>query len=207
MTFRKIRNPEEYSALVDKFLTARESLKQSVLQNKLGLNESEYQQTQIQQPTISAIEKLGEQQQSVLKQIQQPTVTAIEKLTEKMSEEKQERKQSIMENDTSELKQFITEIDTASELKLKQDEAEMESIASFLEEMAIKRNSPKQFKNDIMTVDSANYIGGLPVQFDFMRRVIGSQNCHYRYWNCFTHARPRFLGELMTRKRLGIMTG
>ena len=58
MSFRKITNPQEYAALVEQFLSARESLKQSVRQNKVGVSEAIYQQTQIQQPTITAVEKL-----------------------------------------------------------------------------------------------------------------------------------------------------
>jgi hypothetical protein len=87
MSFRKIKNPEEYAALVEQFLSARESLKQSVRQNKLGLTEVEYQQTQAQKRTISAIEKLGEQIQTQ----QQPTISAIEKLGEKLTEKKRTR--------------------------------------------------------------------------------------------------------------------
>ena len=88
MSFRKVKNPQEYAALVEQFLTARESLKKSVRQNKLGLTESEYQQTLAQQPTISAIEKLGEK----IQEQQQPTISAIEKLGEKLSKKKQRRK-------------------------------------------------------------------------------------------------------------------
>ena len=86
MSFRKIKNPEEYSTLVNQFLTARESLKQKVRENKLGVSESEYQQTQIQQPTISAIENLGKQIQVE----QQPTAIAIKKLTKKLSKRKKQ---------------------------------------------------------------------------------------------------------------------
>jgi hypothetical protein len=76
MSVRKITEVKEYRDIVEQFLTARESLKQSVRQNKLGVSEAEYQETQIQQPTITAIEKLGEKIQAQ----QQPTVSAIENL-------------------------------------------------------------------------------------------------------------------------------
>ena len=60
MSFRKIKNPKEFTALVEQFLTAREKLKQQVRENKLGVSEAEFQQTQIQKPTISAIKKLSD---------------------------------------------------------------------------------------------------------------------------------------------------
>ena len=127
-------------------------------QNKLGLTEAEFQQTLAQQPTITAIEKLGEQIQIQ----QQPTVTipsvsAIEKLAEKLTEKKQE-------NDAaSENVNEIAEID---------EEGEMGRIASFLEQMAKNRTTSKRFKSGILTVDSDNRLGDLPMELDFDRKVV-----------------------------------
>jgi hypothetical protein len=49
---------------------------------------------------------------------------------------------------------------------------EMKSIASFLEQMAKNRTTNRRFKSGIMTVDSDNFLGGLPVEFDFERKVV-----------------------------------
>ena len=170
MSFRKITNHQEYSELVEQFLTARESLKNSVRQNKLGLTESEYQQTQIQQPTISAIEKLGEQIQIQ----QQPTVTAIQKLTEKLTEKKQENVNNAEPSGAKAIPSGAkakangrAKAKAKAEIGEEADEefdaaTEKEKISSYL-----NRVTSKRFKRGAMTVDSNNLLGGIPIKLDF----------------------------------------
>jgi hypothetical protein len=167
MSFRKITNPQEYTALVDQFLTARESLKKSVRQNKLGLSEAEYQQTLAQQPTITAIEKLGEKIQTQ----QQPTVSAIQKLTEKLSKKKQENdaegEKAIVAEGAKAIPSGIAKAEIGEEADEEFDAAtEMERIALFLDRVTSKR-----FKPGAMTVDSNGLLGGTPVKLDFQRGI------------------------------------
>ena len=180
MTFRKVKNPQEYAALVEQFLSARECLKQSVRQNKLGLDESEYQQTQIQQPTINAIEKLGKKIQAE----QQPTAIAIKKLTKKLSKKKRaippdakavpsrivaegKAKAEIDEEAEREQSMMDEEIDAASEVGEIDAATEMERIASYLD-----RATSKRFKHGAMTVDSNRLLGGIPVKLDLQSGTV-----------------------------------
>jgi hypothetical protein len=151
---------------LNSFLTARESLKQSVRQNKLGLSEAEYQQTQLQKPIVTAVQQLGEK---ISKTQDAAAASAIQKLTEKQ------------ENDAASgnVDDAASEFDAASERKQMSamageidEEAEMERIASFSEEMASNRMTSKRYKSGIMTVDSDNRLGDLPVQLDFDRKVV-----------------------------------
>jgi hypothetical protein len=165
MSFRNVKNPEEYAALVEQFLSARESLKQSVRQNKVGVSEAIYQQTQIQQPTITAIEKLEEQIQTQ----QQPTVSAIEKLGEKIqnANDAASAAEAIVTKEIGEESKQMDSMITDPMQKKSIKETEMERIAVFLEAMNSKR-----FKTDSMTVDSSDELGGLPVRIDLDRELV-----------------------------------
>ena len=64
--FQKIKNAQEYADLVEKFLTARETLKKNVRENKLGVSESEYQRMIEQKPTVEAIQRLENKLENIV---------------------------------------------------------------------------------------------------------------------------------------------
>ena len=101
MSFKKIKNAEDYADLVEKFLTARETLKKNVRENKLGVSEAEYQRIIEQKPTVQAIQRLESKLENIVPSTGE-LVKSLKNKLEKKKEDVEEEGEEIEESEEEE---------------------------------------------------------------------------------------------------------
>ena len=99
--FQKIKNAEDYVDLVEKFLTARETLKKNVRENKLGVSEAEFQRIAQQKPTVEAIQRLETKLENIVPSTGE-LVKSLKNKLEKKKEDVEEEGEEIEESEEEE---------------------------------------------------------------------------------------------------------